>query len=188
MSCHFLLQGIFLTQGLKPHLLWLLHSLPLADSLLLSSNSLFLTITQWSQDSSHAHFTDEEIEAQFPGPHSYGTDCNPDSLVLDLLLKITWYQTLTYTLWFWRRQPLYTKPEIKMATLHFSPNPTASSLALLEPQTMLRLLSEESGWTQSGEEYVWAWENRRRKDPSDTQPEPPQPWPHFSQHTGAESH
>ena len=38
---------------------------------------------------SHAHFTDEETEAQFPGPHSYGTDCNPDSLVLDLLLKIT---------------------------------------------------------------------------------------------------
>ena len=34
VGCHFLLQGIFLTQGLKPHLLCLLHwqkdSLPLA--------------------------------------------------------------------------------------------------------------------------------------------------------------
>ena len=38
VSCHFLLQGIFSTQGLKPHLLWLLHwqvdSLPLSHLLL----------------------------------------------------------------------------------------------------------------------------------------------------------
>ena len=30
VSCHFLLQGIFLTQGLNPHLLWQADSLPLS--------------------------------------------------------------------------------------------------------------------------------------------------------------
>ena len=44
MGCHFLLQGIFLTQGLNPCLLWLLHW-P-ADSLPLSHKPGYIDVKQ----------------------------------------------------------------------------------------------------------------------------------------------
>ena len=47
MGCHFLLQGIFLTQGLNPCLLfWQVDSLPLSH---LGSPVLFITVQQWNR-------------------------------------------------------------------------------------------------------------------------------------------
>ena len=69
-GCHFLLQGIFPTQGLNPHLLHLLHweadSLPLAPPGKPLTFHLFLQAWQYLQEPWHRVHT---ILVAFPKPH-----------------------------------------------------------------------------------------------------------------------